>query len=56
MSQDPLERVQLFLSETKVDPLALLLEPTGDGALLHGEAQHWHGDGGGHAPRAYRRR
>ena len=28
MSQDPLERVQLFLSETKVDPLALLLDLT----------------------------
>ncbi len=26
MSQDPLERVQLFLSETKVDPLALMLD------------------------------
>jgi len=28
MSQDPLERVQLFLSETRVDPLALMLDLT----------------------------
>lgn len=28
MSQDPLERVELFLSETRVDPLALLLDLT----------------------------